>query len=86
LLRGLVEAAFELPDGRAAGPFMSDVAAYVVQLRERIEPDPAGYDAQKELIKNRLLMERRQQVFEDFYENLRRKVEVKIDQDLFQAA
>ncbi len=84
-LRGLVETVFELTKGKAAGPFMSASAAYVVQLKEKIEPDPAGYEDQRDAIKNRMLMERRQQVFEDYYDSLRRKVEVKIDRDLLQA-
>lgn len=84
-LSGLATTAFELSEGEAAGPFMNPTAAYVVQLKEKIDADPAGYEAQKESIKNRLLMERREQVFEDYYENLREKIKVKIDRDLLQA-
>jgi peptidyl-prolyl cis-trans isomerase D len=85
-LSGQVAAVFQLSEGEAAGPFMSTDAAYVVQLKEKIAPDPAEYKARKESIEARLLMERRAQVFEDYYQNLKKHNNVRIDEQLLQAA
>ncbi|UCD58373.1 MAG: SurA N-terminal domain-containing protein [Candidatus Hydrogenedentota bacterium] len=84
-LQGLVSSVFELPEGNAAGPLMSKDAAYVVQLKEKIPADPSGYDEQRESIKDRLVTERREQAFQDYYENLRKRVGVKINRELLQA-
>jgi peptidyl-prolyl cis-trans isomerase D len=75
---------FELPEGKVAGPFINGDTAYIVLSREIIPSDPQEYETAKEMIKNRLLVERRGQIFEDYYQNLREKASVKINSDLFE--
>ncbi|GAB4352607.1 MAG: peptidylprolyl isomerase [Candidatus Abyssubacteria bacterium] len=84
-LEGMVESAFELEPGKAAGPFASLNSVYVIRLQEKIAADPAEYETQKESIRDRLLMQRQEQVFQDYIENLKQKYEVKIDEELMRA-
>ncbi len=85
-INGLVDAVFELPTGKAAGPFVGPDGAYVAQLKEKIEPDAAKFEDQKSAIKDKLLAQRKQQIFEDYYENLKAKADIKLNQELFQSA
>ncbi|MBI5115092.1 SurA N-terminal domain-containing protein [Candidatus Poribacteria bacterium] len=82
-MTGLADTVFDLQGGKAAGPFMSQNSAYVVEVAERISPDAAEYEAYKGPIKDRLLEERRGQVFEDYYENLKKKVGVQTNEEMF---
>ena len=81
-IKGLVNSVFELAEGKAAGPFVGKDTAYAVQLKEKIKPDPADYESRKGVISDRLLMDREQQVFQDYYEKLREAAGAKIDENL----
>ncbi|RJP21665.1 MAG: hypothetical protein C4520_09510 [Candidatus Abyssobacteria bacterium SURF_5] len=83
-VEGLVDTVFSLEEGMAAGPFADSKTVCVVQLQEVIEPDPAGFEEQKEVTEQRILAQRRQAVFEEYYDNLKAKVGVEINQELFQ--
>jgi len=83
-LQGQTETVFELSESKAAGPFADRDTVYVILSKGIIPPDPATYDIQKEAIKSRLLMERKRQIFEDYYDNLREKADVKINKELFE--
>jgi len=82
---GLTSVAFSLEEGKAAGPFVSGDSVYVIAARGRSEADPEGYEAEKDSIGNRILQRRRMQVFNDYYEDLREKAGVKINEELFEA-
>jgi peptidyl-prolyl cis-trans isomerase D len=84
-VEGMVESAFELEPGKAAGPFVSLNSAYVIRLKEKIEPDFTEYETQKESIRDRLLMQRQEQVLEDYTESLKQRYEVKINEELMTA-
>jgi len=81
-INGLVNTVFELAEGKAAGPFVGKDTAYAVLLKEKIEPDPADYESGKGAINDRLLADREQQVFQDYYESLRKAAGPKIDETL----
>ncbi len=84
-IKGLVNAVFDLAAGKAAGPFVGKDTAYAILLKEKIAPDPADYESQKGAISDRLLADREQQVFQDYYENLREAAGPKIDETLLGA-
>lgn len=75
---------FELPEGKAAGPFADSNTAYVVLSGGIIPPDPEGYDTAKMIIRNALLNERKRQIFEDYYNNLRENADVKVNRELLE--
>jgi peptidyl-prolyl cis-trans isomerase D len=81
-VEGLVDTVFSLKDGMAAGPFADSKVACVVQLQKKIEPDEAGYEVQKKGIEQRMLAQRKQELFKEYYENLKEKAGVKINQAL----
>ncbi len=84
-VKGLADAVFDQPVGKAAGPFLSKNTAYVVQVAEVIPADPAAYETQKASIRERLLQERKAQVFEDYYEALKKRAGVEINEELLKA-
>jgi peptidyl-prolyl cis-trans isomerase D len=75
---------FELPEDTAAGPFVQGDTVNVVVSKGIVPPDPEGYERAKTAIKTRLLIERKRQVFEDYYNNLRENAEIKINEKLFE--
>lgn len=83
---GLTNAVFELADGEAAGPFVAGGFVYVVVSKGMTEADPEEYETQKDSIKERILSQRGQQIFSDYYENLRDSAGVRIDEDLLEDA
>ena len=84
-LQGQTESVFELPEGKAAGPFADGDMVYIVISKGIIPPDPTTYDIQRETMKGRLLAERKRQIFEDYYDNLRENANVKINKELFES-
>ncbi len=84
-ISGLVDVVFALDKGKAAGPFVSGDTAYVFVLSGKIPADPEGYETAKDSIKDTILSQRRRQLFQDYFEDLRAKAGVKINQELFQA-
>jgi len=84
-LSGLAEVVFGLSEGKAGGPFVGRNSAYIVRLKEKLAPDAESFEANKESIRNRILAERRNQVFQDYYENCKKKARVEIDEVLFQS-
>jgi peptidyl-prolyl cis-trans isomerase D len=85
-VEGLVDAVFSLEKGAIAGPFADSKRVCIVQLEEKIEPDPSDYDAQKKMIEQRILAQRKQEVFQEYYEALKERAGVKINQELLQLA
>ncbi len=83
-LREQADPIFELPDGTAAGPFADSDTAYVVLSRGIIPPDPEGYDIARKTIRNALLNQRRRQIFEDYYNNLRENADVKVNAEILE--
>jgi peptidyl-prolyl cis-trans isomerase D len=83
-VEGLVEAVFALEKGKSAGPFADSKRASVVQLKDKSEPDPADYELQKENIEQRILAQRKQELFQEYYEHLKERVGVEINQELLQ--
>jgi len=84
-ISGLVETVFALDKGKAAGPFVSGDTAYVFVSGGKIPADPDGYETARDSIKDTILSQRRRQLFQDYFEDLRAKAGVKINQELFQA-
>lgn len=83
---GLTNILFELAAGEAAGPFVSGDSVYVAVSKRKIEADPEGYETERESIRDRILSQRKRQVFDDYFENLRERAGVKINNELFEAA
>jgi len=83
-VRGLANVIFQLPEGKAADPFISGGAAYIVVLKSKIEADPKGYEKQRDQTRDRILAERRRQVVDDYLKNLRENADVKINEELFE--
>jgi len=79
-----VDAVFALQEGQTSGPFSDARTAFVVQMKEKIEPAPAEFETQKETIRQRILAQRKQEIFEEYYENLKQQAGVKINEELFQ--
>ncbi|NQU07841.1 MAG: SurA N-terminal domain-containing protein [Candidatus Abyssubacteria bacterium] len=77
---GLADSVFELAEGKAAA-FLGSDSAYVILLKEKIAPDTTEYESAKESLKNRLLSERKRQVFEDYFQGLRERSGVKINEE-----
>ena len=86
LVGGSANAIFDLPEGKAANPFVSGGSVYVIVLKSKIEADPEGYEEQKDQIRGGILSERKRQVIEDYFKNLRENAGVKIDEELFESA
>ena len=83
---GMRNAIFELSAGDADGPFVSGDSVYVVVSKGKTEADPKEYEEQKDSIREEILSQRKQQIFSDYFKNLRENTGVIIDKDLFETA
>ena len=52
---------------------------YVIVYKERKEPDPAGFEKEKEQIKNSLLGQKRLRVFKDWLAQIRKNSEIQVE-------
>ncbi|GAB6062992.1 SurA N-terminal domain-containing protein [Deferrisoma palaeochoriense] len=79
----LKEAVFGLEPGQVAEePFEVNGKIYAVRLEEKIEPDMAGLEAEREKIRAELLAKKQEQVFEEYLQQLRKEAEIEINEDL----
>jgi len=54
---------------------------YVIYLRERRQPAPEGFEAEKEQLKQRLLRQKQVQVFQTYLESLKERSEIVVEAD-----
>lgn len=76
-------AAFTLNIGETSGLVESPRGFFYEKLLEKTEFDSAAFNSQKEQIKNQLLVEKRNRVFYDWYEDLKSKADIEDNRKLF---
>ncbi len=62
-------------------PFSAGANVFVVQLASRVEPDPAGYESARGLVRARMLMERRKSFVEAWADDVVARADVVIKQN-----
>lgn len=70
-------AAFGLEIGKVSKPLEGRRGYYLLQVLEREELNTADFEAQKTVLKNQLLQRKRNQVFQDWLADLKKKASIK---------
>jgi parvulin-like peptidyl-prolyl isomerase len=79
-------AAFTLEPGKTSSLLESERGFYFIRVVERTAVDEEDFQAQKENIRLRLLNQRSQQFFNQWYEKLKEKADIQDNRNLFFAA
>jgi parvulin-like peptidyl-prolyl isomerase len=69
-------AAFGLPVGAVSAPIRTDDAIFVIRTNRRVNADRKAWEAQKAAQRQRQLQELRQQVVQQFMQDLRKSAKV----------
>lgn len=79
----IVAAAFSLPKGEVSKLLESPRGYYIVRVLARTQFNKEEYDRQHDEIKNRLLNQKRQQIFGEWYTQLKEKADIEDKRNLF---
>jgi peptidyl-prolyl cis-trans isomerase D len=80
---GFSGAAATLTNGTISQPVEGSRGYYLIKLTGRTEFDSARYNAQKDALRSQLMTDKRNRVFTDWYENLKKKADIVDNRDLF---
>jgi len=69
--------AFSLPVGRISGPVLTDQGCDLIQVVEKIPIDENRFQAEKEKVREERLAEKRNNLVQEFYQELERKAKIR---------
>ncbi len=79
----VIGAAFSLEPGKISGMLETDRGYYFVKVKDRTEFDPESYKTQKDAIRARLMNQKSQRFFAEWYENLKEDADIEDNRYLF---
>lgn len=79
-------AAFTLEPGKISPMIDTQRGYYFIEVLERTPFDKQAYQAQRNSIRQRLLSQKKQKVFNEWYENLKKKADIEDNRDRFFAS
>ncbi len=72
----IAAAAFKLPLNEIAGPLEADRGFYFIRIKQRDEFDEAAYAQQQDELRDKLLQQKSQRQFNEWYSKLKEKAEI----------